>query len=205
MLANRAELAARAGDDVKGGTTCRQRTRNVEGNFADRRMLGGLRSRASTRCCCAIDISPRPRWRGSSRRSTRCDRRRTRISTRTVAREAVLADVFDRWGQPDSAAAHRALARPGAPLTVTRLAAEVKSSMRARALPWDSSASRRLDVTRALSPRRRSPAHRSWRGSIHHPPIIRRASRRGSVGARSLRTRLQACQSLARDAGRARR
>ncbi|MDQ2768424.1 MAG: hypothetical protein M3Y30_14880, partial [Gemmatimonadota bacterium] len=36
--------------------------------------------------------------------------------------EAVLADVFDRWGQPDSATAHRALARPGAPLTVTTLA-----------------------------------------------------------------------------------
>jgi serine/threonine protein kinase len=31
--------------------------------------------------------------------------------------EATLADVFDRWGQPDSAAAHRALARPGAPLS----------------------------------------------------------------------------------------
>jgi hypothetical protein len=31
--------------------------------------------------------------------------------------EATLADVFDRWGQPDSAAAHRALARPGAALS----------------------------------------------------------------------------------------
>jgi hypothetical protein len=30
--------------------------------------------------------------------------------------EATLADVFDRWGQPDSAAVHRALSRPGAPL-----------------------------------------------------------------------------------------
>ena len=30
--------------------------------------------------------------------------------------EATLADVFDRSGQPDSAAAHRALSRPGAPL-----------------------------------------------------------------------------------------
>ncbi|MBK5189715.1 MAG: hypothetical protein JJD97_15845, partial [Gemmatimonadaceae bacterium] len=34
--------------------------------------------------------------------------------------EATLADVYDRWGQADSAAAHRALARPGAPLTVIR-------------------------------------------------------------------------------------
>jgi len=34
--------------------------------------------------------------------------------------EATLADVFDRWGQPDSAAMHRALARPGAALTHTR-------------------------------------------------------------------------------------
>ncbi len=32
--------------------------------------------------------------------------------------EATLADVFDRWGQADSAAAHRALTRAGAPLTV---------------------------------------------------------------------------------------
>jgi hypothetical protein len=30
--------------------------------------------------------------------------------------QATLADVFDRWGQSDSAAAHRALSRPGAPL-----------------------------------------------------------------------------------------
>jgi len=34
--------------------------------------------------------------------------------------EATLADVFDRWGQPDSAAAYRALARAGAPLTTAR-------------------------------------------------------------------------------------
>ena len=34
--------------------------------------------------------------------------------------EATLADVFDRWGQPDSAAAHRALARPGSPIAQAR-------------------------------------------------------------------------------------
>ena len=34
--------------------------------------------------------------------------------------EATLADVFDRWGQPDSAAAYRALSRPGAPLSMAR-------------------------------------------------------------------------------------
>ena len=32
--------------------------------------------------------------------------------------EMTLADVYDRWGQADSAAAHRALSRPGAPLRV---------------------------------------------------------------------------------------
>jgi hypothetical protein len=34
--------------------------------------------------------------------------------------EATLADVFDRWGQPDSAAMHLALSRPGAALSHAR-------------------------------------------------------------------------------------
>jgi eukaryotic-like serine/threonine-protein kinase len=34
--------------------------------------------------------------------------------------EATLSDVFDRWGRPDSAAAHRALSRPGALLSQAR-------------------------------------------------------------------------------------
>jgi hypothetical protein len=31
-----------------------------------------------------------------------------------------LADVFDRWGEADSSAAHRALSRPGAALARAR-------------------------------------------------------------------------------------
>jgi hypothetical protein len=34
--------------------------------------------------------------------------------------EATLADVFDRWGEADSSAAHRALSRPGAALARAR-------------------------------------------------------------------------------------
>ena len=110
------------GRRCEGGSARRQRARDVEGHAATGRCALGRAGARRCAACCAIIINLRPRWRDSSRCSTRCASR-PHPNLYTYRRtEVVLADVFDRWGQPDSAAAHRALARPGAPLTVTTLA-----------------------------------------------------------------------------------
>ena len=116
VMASRAELAARAADDVRAAS------------LADsaRALWDGILPRNDAR------------WSALGRVEALLlrDRRlpgaavvRLRVlldSLRSVPHpnfytyrrtEATLADVFDRWGQPDSAAAHRALARPGAPLS----------------------------------------------------------------------------------------
>ncbi len=121
MLANRAELAARAGDDLRAGPLADSARAMWTGSLppGDARWAGLARvealllrdhhqpAAAVARLVAMLDtLRSKPHPNLYTYRRT----------------EAVLADVFDRWGQPDSATAHRALARPGAPLTVTTLA-----------------------------------------------------------------------------------
>jgi hypothetical protein len=115
IMANRAELAARTGDDVVAASLADSARALWEGvlpprdprRFAlgrvdalllrDRRLPGAavVRLRAMLD---SLRSAPHPDFY---------------MYRRT---EATLADVFDRWGEADSAAAHRALSRPGASL-----------------------------------------------------------------------------------------
>ena len=114
-MANRAELAARTGDDMKAqaladsaralwnGVLPRDDARWSSLSRVDALLLRDRRQPAAAvaRLEALLDTlreSPHPNL---------YTYRRT---------EGTLADIFDRWGQPDSATAHRALARPGAPL-----------------------------------------------------------------------------------------
>jgi serine/threonine-protein kinase len=121
MLANRAELAARAGDDAKAAPLADSARALWKGalpakdaRWASLARVDALLLRDHHQPAAAV-----------ARLVAMLDTLRSmpHPNLYTYRRtEAVLADVFDRWGQPDSAAAHRALARPGAPLTVTTLA-----------------------------------------------------------------------------------
>jgi len=120
VLVSRAEIAARAGDDAKAGPLVDSARATWKGSLApnDYRWAALARvealllrdrnqpAAAAARLAAALDSlrsNPHPNLY---------------MYRRT---EATLADVFDRWGQPDSAAAHRALSRPRAPLTVASL------------------------------------------------------------------------------------
>jgi eukaryotic-like serine/threonine-protein kinase len=115
VMASRAELAARTGDDVAAASLADSARTLWQGilppgdarrsalALVDALLLRDRRqpAAAAARLVAMLDTlrsAPHPNY---------YTYRRT---------EATLADVFDRWGQPDSAAAHRALARPGAPL-----------------------------------------------------------------------------------------
>jgi len=121
ILATRAELAARAGDDVKAGPLADSARAMWKGNLP----TGDARWAALARVDALLLRDHHQPAAAVARLVAMLDTLRSKPHPNlyTYRRtEAVLADVFDRWGQPDSAAAHRALARPGAPLTVTTLA-----------------------------------------------------------------------------------
>jgi serine/threonine protein kinase len=121
MLANRAELAARAGDDAKAAPLADSARAMWKGTLPAKDARWAALARVD-----ALLLRDHHQPAAAVARLVA-----TLDTLRSVAHpnlytyrrtEAVLADVFDRWGQPDSAAAHRALARPGAPLAVTTLA-----------------------------------------------------------------------------------
>jgi serine/threonine protein kinase len=121
MLASRAELAALRGDDVKAAPLADSARAMWKGNLPAR----DARWAALARVDALILRDHRQPAAAVARLVATLDTLRSNPHPNlyTYRRtQAALADVFDRWGQPDSAAAHRALARPGAPLTVTRLA-----------------------------------------------------------------------------------
>jgi hypothetical protein len=117
VLASRAELAARAGDDATAAPLADSARALWHGNLppGDGRWAGLARVEA---------LLLRDRHQPAAavaRLAAMLDTLRSQPHPNLYAyrrTHATLADVFDRWGQPDSAAAHRALARPGAPLTV---------------------------------------------------------------------------------------
>ena len=121
MLANRAELAARAGDDVKAGPLADSARAMWKGALPP----GDARWAALARVDALLLRDHHQPAAAVARLVAMLDTLRSTPHPNLYAyrrTEATLADVFDRWGQPDSAAAHRALARPGAPLEVTTLA-----------------------------------------------------------------------------------
>ena len=115
VLASRAELAARTGDDVAAASLADSARALWE------RMLprGDARWSALARVDALLLRDRRQPAAAVARLTATLDTLRSAphpIFYTYRRTEATLADVFDRWGQPDSAAAHRALARPGAPL-----------------------------------------------------------------------------------------
>ncbi|MBA2685099.1 MAG: protein kinase [Gemmatimonadaceae bacterium] len=117
ILANRAELAARAGDDARAAPLADSARALWKGNLP----TSDARWASLSRVDALILRDHNQPAAAVARLNALLDTLRSRphvnlyIYRRT---EATLADVFDRWGQPDSAAAHRSLARPGAPLSV---------------------------------------------------------------------------------------
>ena len=121
MLANRAELAARAGDDA----TAAPLADSARAMWKEVLPRGDARWAALARVDALLLRDHHQPAAAVGRLVAMLDTLRSKPHPNlyTYRRtEAALAEVYDRWGQPDSAAAHRALARPGAPLSVTTLA-----------------------------------------------------------------------------------
>jgi serine/threonine-protein kinase len=120
MLANRAELAARAGNDAIAAPLADSARAMWKGNLPP----GDARWAALARVDALLLRDHHQPAAAVARLVAMLDTLRSKphpnlyVYRRT---EATLADVFDRWGQPDSAAAHRALARPGTPFTVASI------------------------------------------------------------------------------------
>ncbi|MEP7087701.1 MAG: protein kinase [Gemmatimonadota bacterium] len=116
MLANRAELAARAGDDARAIPLADSARALWKGNLP----TSDARWASLSRVDALILRDHNQPAAAVARLNALLDtlRSRSHVNLYVYRRtEATMADVFDRWGQPDSAAAHRARARPGAPLT----------------------------------------------------------------------------------------
>ena len=121
VFANRAELAARAGDDAKAKPLADSARALWKGNL----LLGDFRWAALARVDALILRDHNQPAAAAARLIAALDTLRSRPHPNlyTYRRtEATLADVYDRWGQADSAAVHRALARPGAPLVAAPIA-----------------------------------------------------------------------------------
>jgi len=121
VFANRAELAARAGDDAKAKPLADSARALWKGNL----LLGDFRWAALARVDALILRDHNQPAAAAARLIAALDTLRSRPHPNlyTYRRtEATLADVYDRWGQADSAAVHRALARPGAPLVMSPIA-----------------------------------------------------------------------------------
>jgi len=121
VFANRAELAARAGDDAKAKPLADSARALWKGNV----LLGDFRWAALARVDALILRDHNQPAAAAARLIAALDTLRSRPHPNLYAyrrTEATLADVYDRWGQADSAAVHRALARPGAPLVVAPIA-----------------------------------------------------------------------------------
>jgi serine/threonine protein kinase len=117
MLANRAELAARAGDDAKAAPLADSARAFWKGVLPP----GDAKWSALGRVEALLLRDRNQPAAAVSRLNALLDTLRSRphVNLYMYRRtEGTLADVFDRWGQPDSAAAHRSLGRPGAPLVV---------------------------------------------------------------------------------------
>jgi serine/threonine protein kinase len=117
VLASRAELAARAGDDAKAAPLAD----SARALWKETLPPGDARWSALARVEALILRDRRQPEAAVARLVAMLDTLRSKPHPNlyTYRRtEATLADVFDRWGQPDSAAAHRALSRPGAPLRI---------------------------------------------------------------------------------------
>jgi serine/threonine-protein kinase len=121
MLANRAELAARAGNDAIAAPLADSARAMWKGALQP----GDARWAALARVDALLLRDHHQPAAAVARLVAMLDTLRSQPHPNLYnyrRTEATLADVYDRWGQPDSAAAHRALARPGAPLTVATFA-----------------------------------------------------------------------------------
>jgi tetratricopeptide (TPR) repeat protein len=121
VLANRAEIAARAGNDVAAAPLADSARAMWKGALRP----GDPRWAALARIDALLLRDHHQPAAAVARLVAMLDTLRSMPHPNLYAyrrTEATLADVYDRWGQPDSAAAHRALARAGAPLAVTTLA-----------------------------------------------------------------------------------
>jgi serine/threonine protein kinase len=119
VMASRAELAARTGDDV----TAAPLADSARALWDDVLPLGDSRWLALGRVDALLLRDRRQPAAAVARLSAMLDTLRSKLhpDLYTYRRtEATLADVFDRWGEADSSAAHRALSRPGAPLARAR-------------------------------------------------------------------------------------
>jgi serine/threonine protein kinase len=117
VLASRSELAARAGDDARAAPLADSARALWKGMLPP----GDARWSALARVEALLLRDRRQPEAAVARLAAMLDTLRSKPHPNlyTYRRtEATLADVFDRWGQPDSAAAHRALSRPGAPLNI---------------------------------------------------------------------------------------
>jgi hypothetical protein len=117
VLASRAELAARAGDDAKAAPLAD----SARALWKETLPAGDARWSALARVEALLLRDRRQPEAAVARLTAMLDTLRSKPHPNlyTYRRtEATLADVFDRWGEADSAAAHRALSRPGAPLRI---------------------------------------------------------------------------------------
>jgi eukaryotic-like serine/threonine-protein kinase len=113
VMASRAELAARAGDDARAAPLADSARALWDGALP----AGDARWSALARVEGLLMRDRRQPAAAVARLSALLDTLWSRQHPDLYAyrrTQATLADVFDRWGQPDSAAAHRALSRPGA-------------------------------------------------------------------------------------------
>ena len=112
IQANRAELAARTGDDARAKPLADSARALWKGYL----LSGDYRWASLARVDALMLRDHNQPAAAAARLIAELDTLRSRphpnlyVYRRT---EAVLADVYDRWGQPDSAAAHRALSQPG--------------------------------------------------------------------------------------------
>ena len=119
VMASRAELAARTGDDVAAALLAD----SARALWDDMLPPGDSRWFALGRVDALLLRDHRLPGAAVVRLRAMLDTLRSMPHPNFYAyrrTEATLADVFDRWGEPDSAAAHRALSRPGAPLVGAR-------------------------------------------------------------------------------------
>ena len=127
IQANRAELAARTGNDAKA----KPLADSARALWKEYVLPGDYRWAALARVDALLLRDHNQPAAAAARLIAQLDTLRSRphpnlyVYRRT---EAVLADVYDRWGQPDSAAAHRALSRPGAPLTLASASASASAA-----------------------------------------------------------------------------
>jgi serine/threonine protein kinase len=122
IQANRAELAARTGDDAKAKPLADSARALWKGYLHP----GDYRWASLVRVDALILRDHNQPAAAAARLIAALDTLRSRPHPNLYAyrrTEATLADVYDRWGQPDSAAAHRALSRPGTPLTLASASA----------------------------------------------------------------------------------